>query len=114
MNLLPDYRATKTLRFRLAMWSAGTMVITAAISIAVVHQAMRWAMSQSLDAMLIEDAEEIKLTLRDLSHESPVLRDEFNRRARGIVVMNGIASYLMQMAICCGEATTRPTKRWLC
>lgn len=59
------------------------MAITAAISIAVVHQAMRWAMSQSLDAMLIEDAEEIKLTLRDLSYESSELRDEFNRRARG-------------------------------
>ncbi len=40
-------------------------------------------MSQSLDAMLIEDAEEIKLTLKDLSYESDVLRDEFNRRARG-------------------------------
>ncbi len=83
MNSLPRYRPTKTLRFRLAMGSAMAMVITAAISIALVHQAMRWAMSQSLDALLIEDAEEIRLSLRDLGYESSVLRDEFNRRARG-------------------------------
>ena len=77
------YRAGRTLRFRLAFWSAVLVATTAAITISVVHQATRWSMIQNLDASLREDSEEIRLALDDLDYRSEQFQQEFNRKAIG-------------------------------
>jgi len=76
-------KVPKTLRFRLAMWNAGAVAVTAALSIVAVHQATRWAMTHSLDDLLTEDVEEIRLALIDLDFDNNLLRDELNRKAIG-------------------------------
>ncbi len=76
-------KAWKTLRFRLAIWNAGAVALTAAVVIIVVHQATRWELTHSLDELLAEDAEEIRLALVDLAFDNPELRDELDRKAIG-------------------------------
>ncbi|MGV3483234.1 MAG: sensor histidine kinase [Planctomycetaceae bacterium] len=77
------FKAWKTLRFRLAMWNAGAMALTALIIIVSVHQATRRALVHRLDELLAQDAEEIVLAIRDLGYDTPELRDELDRKAIG-------------------------------
>ncbi len=80
---MPFRKTIKTLRFRLAIWNAGAVALTAAVTIIAVHQATRWELIRSLDELLVEDAEEIRLALRDLPFDGPEFRDELNRKALG-------------------------------
>ena len=77
------FKTWKTLRFRLAMWNAGAVSLTAAITIIAVHQATRWELINSLDELLVEDAEEIRLALKDLAVDGSEFQDELNRKALG-------------------------------
>lgn len=65
------------------MWNAGAVALTAALTIVSVHQATRWALLHSLDELLVEDTEEIRLALRDLKYDDSEFRDELNRKAIG-------------------------------
>jgi len=65
------------------MWNAGAVALTAVITIIAVHQATRWELIQSLDELLVEDAEEIRLALRDLSVDGTEFQAELNRKALG-------------------------------
>ncbi len=65
------------------MWNAGAVALTAALTIITVHQATRWELIRSLDELLVEDAEEIRLALKDLPVESIEFQGELNRKAMG-------------------------------
>jgi two-component system, OmpR family, heavy metal sensor histidine kinase CusS len=65
------------------MWNAGAVALTAALTIVSVHQATRWALVHSLDELLLEDAEEVRLALNDLRYEESNFRNELNRKAIG-------------------------------
>lgn len=81
--MLNVLNARKSLRYRLAIWNAGAVALTAALTIVSVHQATRWALFHGFDELLVEDAEEVRLALRDLKFEEADFRDELNRKAIG-------------------------------
>jgi two-component system, OmpR family, heavy metal sensor histidine kinase CusS len=79
------YRAAmRTFRFRLMVWNAGVVLLTAVVTLIGVREGVRRALLSEMDQILIEDAQEIGLTLGDVN---PILPDEMqefiNRKAQG-------------------------------
>ena len=74
----------KTLRFRLAVWNAGVVVVTALLTLIGLRQGVQWALLREVDQVLIEDAHEISLAFDAISEEQlPRLQDELLRKAVG-------------------------------
>ncbi|MEX1232081.1 MAG: HAMP domain-containing sensor histidine kinase [Planctomycetaceae bacterium] len=72
----------KTLRVRLAIWNAGAVILTALVTLVGLQQGVRWALLHEMDQLLIEDAQEISLTLKELSpDEFDNYTAELNRKA---------------------------------
>jgi heavy metal sensor kinase len=81
---LPRGAIWRTLRFRLAVWNAAVVVITALVTLIGLRQGVRWALIHELDQVLIDDAREVELALatspqRDMSD----LKGELTRMAEG-------------------------------
>ncbi|MDA0832637.1 MAG: HAMP domain-containing sensor histidine kinase [Planctomycetota bacterium] len=75
-------RFWKTLRVRLAIWNAGAVILTAMVTLIGLQQGVRWALLHEMDQLLIEDIEEITLTLKELSAaEFDNYTEELNRKA---------------------------------
>lgn len=74
----------KTLRFRLALWTALTVMLTAAVVLLALRQGVRWALLHEMDQILTEDIEEVTLALRELSEtDFEQLTEVLNRKAIG-------------------------------
>jgi heavy metal sensor kinase len=74
----------RTLRFRLAVWNAAVVVVTALVTLIGLRQGVRWALVHELDQMLIDDAREIGLDLESSSDSQLAeLHDELTRMADG-------------------------------
>ncbi len=74
----------KTLRFRLALWNALSVLATAALILITLRQGVRWAILHELDQILVEDAEEVALALQELTDEHfAQMTGDFDRKARG-------------------------------
>jgi two-component system, OmpR family, heavy metal sensor histidine kinase CusS len=74
----------KTLRIRLALWNALTVLATAALILIVLRQGVRWAILHEMDQILMEDAEEVALALQELPESGfEQLTGDFERKARG-------------------------------
>ncbi len=80
----PEAGVWRTLRFRLAVWNAAVVIITAVVTLVGLRQGVRWALIHELDQVLIDDAREVEL---GLSVESKLgfeaLQREFTRMAEG-------------------------------
>jgi signal transduction histidine kinase len=77
-------RFWKTLRFRLAVWNAVVVLLTAVATLLGLRQGVRWALLHEMDQILVEDIEEVSLALRQLrGDEFDVLTDELARKAEG-------------------------------
>ncbi len=75
---------TKTLRFRLMLWNAGVVLVTALTVLLGLRVGIRQALIHELDAVLIEDLREMRLALEaERSPLDPSLLAELNRKARG-------------------------------
>jgi heavy metal sensor kinase len=74
----------RTLRFRLAVWNAAVVVITAIVTLIGLRQGVRWALIHELDQVLIDDAREVELAL-SVSPKPAMneLKSEFTRMAEG-------------------------------
>ncbi len=74
----------RTLRFRLAVWNAAVVVVTALVTLMVLHQGVRWALVHELDQELIDDARGISLELASTPAADPqFLTEVLERWARG-------------------------------
>ncbi|BBO35813.1 sulfatase-like hydrolase/transferase [Lacipirellula parvula] len=58
----------RTLRFRLAVWNAIVVIITALVTLIGLRQGVRWALVHELDQVLIDDAHEIVLSINSVHH----------------------------------------------
>lgn len=76
--------ALRTLRFRLMLWSAGVVLFAALVTIVGLREGVRYALLSEIDQILVEDIQEIGLTVherRDTNLET--LQEELDRKARG-------------------------------
>lgn len=77
-------RHWKTLRFRLALWNALTVILTAAVILIGLRQGVHWALLHELDQILAEDIEEVTLALSELPEIGfEQLAEELDRKATG-------------------------------
>lgn len=73
-----------TLRFRLMLWNAGAVLLTALLTLGGVREGVRYALTHEMDQVLLEDIREVELTLDNLGLRHPAeLHEELNRKARG-------------------------------
>jgi two-component system heavy metal sensor histidine kinase CusS len=73
-----------TLRFRLALWNAGVVALTALLVLLGLRQGVRWAILHEMDQILIEDIEEIRLALAERPEvDIDRLTSELRRKAIG-------------------------------
>ncbi len=74
----------RTLRYRLAVWNALVVILTAALSLLALRQGVEWALLSELDQVLAEDMEEVKLTLGELPRDTMgEIQGELARKAQG-------------------------------
>jgi signal transduction histidine kinase len=74
----------RTLRFRLAAWNAGAVVVTALLTLVGLRQGVQWALLHELDQVLVDDAHEIALALESATEPGlPRLKEELERKAAG-------------------------------
>lgn len=75
---------TRTLRFRLMVWNALVVVVTAFVILAGLREGVRITLIRELDQVLAEDASEIGLALSKYkSAESALLREQLDRKDTG-------------------------------
>lgn len=75
---------TKTLRFRLMLWNAGVVLVTALLVLFGLREGVRRALIHELDVILREDLDEVQLALSAApSADDPRLLAELNRKASG-------------------------------
>jgi hypothetical protein len=49
----------RTLRFRLAVWNAAAVILTALVTLVGLRQGVSWALVHELDQVLLDDARDI-------------------------------------------------------
>jgi heavy metal sensor kinase len=77
-------RVFKTFRFRLAIWNATVVILTALITLVVLRQGVRWAILREMDQILIEDINEVALELDELpAAELNLVKANLLRKATG-------------------------------
>jgi signal transduction histidine kinase len=77
-------RVFRTFRFRLAVWNAAVVILTAVVTLIVLRQGVRWAMLREMDQILIEDIDEVALGLSELSgSQLDLLKSDLVRKAAG-------------------------------
>lgn len=74
----------RTLRYRLAVWNALVVILTAALSLLALRQGVEWTLLSELDQVLAEDMEEVKLSLGELPRDTMgEIQGELARKAQG-------------------------------
>ncbi|QDU37544.1 Signal transduction histidine-protein kinase BaeS [Maioricimonas rarisocia] len=77
-------RLWRTLRFRLAVWNALVVVLTAGVTLLGLRQGVQWALLHEMDQILIEDVHEIALALEETRPDDfGALIDDLERKALG-------------------------------
>ena len=75
---------TRSLRFRLMVWNAVVVLLTAIVTLIGVREGLRRALLNEMDQILTEDAVEIGLTITDTSPtETSAVREFIHRKAQG-------------------------------
>jgi heavy metal sensor kinase len=73
-----------TLRFRLAVWNATVVIVTALLTLLGLRQGVQWALLREVDQALFEDSQEIELALQGTSEsEIDQLQEQMLRKAVG-------------------------------
>jgi signal transduction histidine kinase len=77
-------RIFRTFRFRLAVWNATVVILTAVVTLIVLRQGVRFAILREMDQILIEDIDEVALGLSELSAtQLDLLKTDLVRKAAG-------------------------------
>lgn len=56
----PSASIWRTLRFRLAVWNAGAVILTALVTLVGLRQGVSWALIHELDQVLLDDARDVR------------------------------------------------------
>jgi signal transduction histidine kinase len=87
--------ATRSLRFRLMLWNAGVVAVTALLVLIGLREGVRRALIHELDAVLVEDLKEVQLILKAApSPYDPTVKAELNRKAIGHKAHDWFVRYL--------------------
>lgn len=77
-------QATQTLRFRLMVWNAGVVLLTALGILIGVREGLRYSLVSEMDQILRQDIIEIGLAIREQRlGDLHRIQDDLNRKARG-------------------------------
>jgi heavy metal sensor kinase len=77
-------RRTKTLRFRLMMWNAIVVMVTGFVTLVGLREGVRITLVRELDELLLEDLNEIQLSLIEFrTAESTAFREQLDRKSQG-------------------------------
>ncbi len=72
----------RTLRFRLAVWNAAAVIITALVTLVGLRQGVSWALLRELDQVLLDDAQDIGLMIEATpADQATALQGNLNRMA---------------------------------
>lgn len=72
----------RTLRFRLAVWNAAAVIITALVTLVGLRQGVSWALVRELDQVLLDDAQDIGLLIKGTPADQAIeLQANLNRMA---------------------------------
>lgn len=72
----------RTLRFRLAVWNAAAVIITALVTLVGLRQGVSWALLRELDQVLLDDAQDIGLLIEATpADQAAALQGNLNRMA---------------------------------
>lgn len=72
----------RTLRFRLAVWNAAAVIITALVTLVGLRQGVSWALVRELDQVLLDDAQDIGLLIKGTPADQAIeLHANLNRMA---------------------------------
>lgn len=72
----------RTLRFRLAVWNALAVILTAIVTLIGLRQGVSWALLRELDQVLLDDARDIAALIEDTpADEELQLKESLNRMA---------------------------------
>ena len=72
----------RTLRFRLAVWNAAAVIITALVTLVGLRQGVSWALLRELDQVLLDDAQDIGLMIQATpADNAETLQGNLNRMA---------------------------------
>ncbi len=75
--------ACRTLRFRLMIWNAMVVLLTAGVTLACLRAGVRFALLHEVDQLLAEDLRVVMLTLKDAPVDHAELQEGLNQRAQG-------------------------------
>ena len=83
MPSAPSRRSfTRSLRFRLSLWNAAVVVVTACVTLVALREGVRITLIHELDQLLKEDLQEISLALNE-NEELATLYDQLDRKDAG-------------------------------
>jgi len=72
----------RTLRFRLAVWNAAAVIITALVTLVGLRQGVSWALVRELDQVLLDDAQDVGLMIQETpTDQATELQGNLNRMA---------------------------------
>ena len=76
--------ASRSLRFRLMLWNAATLLLMGAVTLIGVREGVRMTLLDEVDSVLKDDLREVALAIQELkfpgSHD---LYEDIDRKARG-------------------------------
>src|SRR4051794_11051934 len=75
----------KTLRFRLAFWNTGVLVVLSLATLMGLREGLRLTLLHELDQQLAEDAQEVNLVLAEHADDPPRLQEVIDRKAQSHV-----------------------------
>ncbi len=73
---------TRSLRFRLMIWNAAVVVVTASVTLIALREGVRITLIRELDQLLQEDLREIEIALRE-HEETNTLHEQLDRKDAG-------------------------------
>lgn len=74
----------RTLRFRLMVWNACVVILTAVTTLVIVREGVRYSLLSEMDQVLAEDLSEIGFTFSEARRNSLMdIQTDLNRKARG-------------------------------
>ena len=77
-------KRTRTLRFRLMTWNAIVVIVTGIVTLVGLREGVRITLIRELDEVLLEDLNEIQLSLAEFgTAESNALHEQLDRKAQG-------------------------------
>src|SRR5262245_16826776 len=71
----------RTLRFRLTFWNTAGILVLVLTVLTCMREGLRWSLQRELDALLVEDFDEVRRLLEHYHPDRARIREELDRKA---------------------------------